>query len=122
MRSATLRRSGHGDELLSKILTMRPLYSVLVVCCIALIAHTSFASPSFDCAKASAAVEKLICADRALSDEDLGVAKALSATRQGLGADNDKLVLKEQKLWLSRRTSGVPHPKRCRIVIGRPNS
>jgi uncharacterized protein len=58
---------------------------------------------SFDCRKASAAVEKMICADGQLSDLDGRL--ALSYRRALAGAKDPGLLKAEQKTWLTTERS-----------------
>src|SRR5689334_22860903 len=55
--------------------------------------------PSFECAKATTAVERLICGDESLAHADRAVAQAY----RGAKARNVKGVLVSQKEWLARR-------------------
>lgn len=67
------------------------------------------AEPSFDCAKASAPVEKLICADQDLGDLDGELAKAYAIKRQSLSAEDAETLKLEQRQWLAQRN------KKCGI-------
>lgn len=57
----------------------------------------AFAGPSFDCAKASSKVEKLICSDKSLSDTDAMLAEDYKAL---LAITDDKGVKQRQLAWL----------------------
>jgi uncharacterized protein len=58
---------------------------------------------SFDCAKAEAADEKAVCADRQLNDEDVEMAVLYTQLKPllGMGARGDMEY--EQSVWLKRR-------------------
>ena len=60
---------------------------------------------SFDCAKAETADEKVVCADRALNDEDVEMSVLYSQLNPllGMGARGD--LDDEQIAWLKRRAS-----------------
>ena len=60
------------------------------------------AGPSFDCAKASAPVEKLLCADANLGTLDTKLAAALKAALARPGQDRDA-TLAAQRRWLAAR-------------------
>ena len=64
------------------------------------------AAPSFDCGKASIAIEQAICKDEALADLDRRLAEVYAAQRQSSSKDLAKLA-REQKKWLAlaRRNS-----------------
>jgi uncharacterized protein len=60
---------------------------------------------SFDCAKAEAADEKAVCADRRLNDEDVEMAVLYTQLKPllGMGARGD--MEDEQAAWLKRRAA-----------------
>jgi uncharacterized protein len=60
---------------------------------------------SFDCAKAEAADEKIICADRQLNDADVEMSVLYTQLKPllGMGARGD--MEDEQATWLKRRAS-----------------
>jgi uncharacterized protein len=60
---------------------------------------------SFDCAKAEAADEKAVCADRQLNDEDVEMAVLYTHLKPllGMGARGD--MEGEQAAWLKRRAT-----------------
>ena len=63
----------------------------------------SFAQPSFDCAKASNAVERAICTDPNLAALDVEMATLYSAARGAAqGSAAEKLVA-AQRAWMKRR-------------------
>lgn len=64
------------------------------------------AGPSFDCAKASTAVEKSICADPLLSRLDQAMADNYSAMRNsGIGAEAREELKASQRQWSAARSS-----------------
>lgn len=57
-------------------------------------------TPSFDCAKASSKIEKLICSDADLADLDMALGDTFS-TRIKASTESDKKALREsQKEWI----------------------
>jgi uncharacterized protein len=57
-------------------------------------------TPSFDCAKASSKIEKLICSDADLADLDMAMGDTYS-TRIKTTTESDKKVLREtQEEWI----------------------
>lgn len=61
---------------------------------------------SFDCGKATAPVEKLICSDPKLSKLDEALAGAYAAKREALaGEDDARGLVREQRAWLARRNN-----------------
>ncbi len=59
--------------------------------------------PSFDCARASTAVEGAICNSSTLAALDRQLADAYSARRAGLGSSGRDRLLAEQRSWLGAR-------------------
>lgn len=59
--------------------------------------------PSFDCAKASTAVEGAICGSTTLSALDVQISAAYSARRAELGTSGRGRLLADQRTWLERR-------------------
>jgi len=68
-------------------------------------------SPSFDCAAASNAVERMICADPQLRALDRGIAIFYASARRGRGAAH---VERDQVLWL-RRDRGICAVPACLV-------
>jgi len=64
--------------------------------------------PSFDCAKATTAVEKAICADPVLANWDRNMAGMFSLILAGARPDTRKTVLAAQNAWLSQLSNCVP--------------
>jgi uncharacterized protein len=62
-------------------------------------------SPSFDCAKATAAVEKSVCASRELSNLDRKLADAYTKAMQTWPDDERSAQRKAQAAWLTRRNA-----------------
>ncbi|WP_233715970.1 lysozyme inhibitor LprI family protein [Helicobacter trogontum] len=60
------------------------------------------AKPSFDCAKATTKVEKIICSDESgqLQNLDRYMAKAYKKLRQNLNKNEQNKLLTSQRLWL----------------------
>ncbi len=59
---------------------------------------------SFDCSKATRAVDRMICADARLSQADRDLAQAYKAALAGAQSDRDRERLRDsQRLWLANR-------------------
>lgn len=63
------------------------------------------ASPSFDCAKATAPVEKLICGDAGLAASDRKVAELYAALLKNVSADDAVKQRTAQRAWLNQRNA-----------------
>lgn len=60
--------------------------------------------PSFDCSKAAAPVEVLICSDSVLADQDFRLAAVFDASRKNASSPNvSKALLDDQRAWLKDR-------------------
>ena len=59
--------------------------------------------PSFDCAKASTKVEKLICSDEALAGKDRELAEKVAQVRSGYSGTLHESFIKGQRTWLKLR-------------------
>jgi uncharacterized protein len=66
-------------------------------------AGASSAQPSFDCAKASNAVERAICADPNLAALDVEMAAAYSAARAAVDGTAAEKLVAAQRAWMKRR-------------------
>lgn len=66
-------------------------------------ANTWAASPSFDCAKASSDVEKLICKDAELAQLDNSLASLYSTVLKNTPAAEQKSLKAEQRGWVKGR-------------------
>jgi uncharacterized protein YecT (DUF1311 family) len=62
-------------------------------------------SPSFDCRKASAPVEKLICSDAKLSDLDRQMAESFRQALDKAPVADRAIILKRQNRWLQARAN-----------------
>ena len=72
------------------------------------ISKNTVISPSFDCAKATTEVEKLICSDAELAELDREMAKAYSELNSSFSKKKDqKQLSRRQRIWLNNR-SKVP--------------
>jgi uncharacterized protein len=65
---------------------------------------------SFDCALASAPIEKLICSDDDLAALDAALGQAYGARRQGLSRDEAAALRREQRDWLHNRLTACDVP------------
>lgn len=83
---------------------MRLWIAALVLASAAILsAHVARADgPSFDCAKASTRVEKVICASPELSDLDAKMSQSYQKALHASDANSQALV-QEQKSWLAKR-------------------
>jgi len=68
------------------------------------------AQPSFDCQRAAAPIEHLICGNDRLSDLDSRLSAAFRARREGLSEADRAPLLQEQRRWLTGRLAncGIP--------------
>jgi uncharacterized protein len=65
--------------------------------------------PSFDCAKATTALDKLICDDEGLAARDAAMAAAFAAARsRAAGAEGRTALLADQRDWLAGRAAACP--------------
>lgn len=71
-------------------------------------------APSFNCALASAPVEKLICADDSLADLDAALGRAYQARRLALAEAQRPALITGQREWLKDRQS------QCRLAAQGP--
>ena len=62
-----------------------------------------FEKPGFDCAKASAPIEVLMCGNAELAGLDRAVGDLYGSLRKGLPADRSKALRDEQRKWLVAR-------------------
>ena len=83
---------------------MRRSWSILSFAVLVLGSTDIFAQEaSFDCLKAAAPIEQLICSDPQLVALDGAVGQALAALRQRLPEKDRASALAEQRAWLSQR-------------------
>jgi len=61
------------------------------------------ANPSFNCAKASSSVEKLICNDAELADLDRSLSSLYSRVMENSSAADQKRLKTEQRGWVKGR-------------------
>ena len=78
---------------------MRPL---LLAASLA-VAGSATAAPSFNCAKAGTPVEKAICANSALADQDAAIARQYKDVREKLDAEAAKSLTADQRYFLGMR-------------------
>jgi uncharacterized protein len=64
---------------------------------------TFAASPSFDCAKASSSVEKLVCNDAELAKLDNSLSSLYHQLLKNLSVADQKLLKTEQRGWVKGR-------------------
>lgn len=73
-------------------------------------AGSAAAAPSFNCAKATTPVEKAICANPALADQDAAIAQQYKAVRAKLDAEAAKALTADQRYFLSVRDQVYAQP------------
>lgn len=76
--------------------------ALLLLACIA-VSGNAGADPSFDCAKASQKIEKIICQSEKLSRQDLKLDSLYKEVMSGLTPDVQLEIRKEQRQWLRNR-------------------
>jgi len=69
-------------------------------------AAAAAAQPSFDCAKATTAAEKAICASPALAAADAAMGKAYQALDKSIKPDQQKGLRTDQNGWVTSRDGG----------------
>lgn len=79
---------------------MRRLIPFLVL---AAAAATPAAAASFDCNKARTADERVICANRALNDQDVRVDQLYAITRHLVPMGGRGAIMDDQRAWLKSR-------------------
>ena len=82
---------------------MNPTRLVLVTALLATSAVAQAASPSFDCAKATHDVEKLICKDADLASLDNSLSSLYHTLMKNTSAAEQKLLKTEQRGWVKGR-------------------
>ena len=87
---------------------MRFTAAIFIV--VALDSGARAAQPSFDCQRAAAPIEHLICGSDRLSDLDSALSAAFRARREGLSEADRAPLLQEQRRWLTGRLAscGIP--------------
>jgi uncharacterized protein len=82
---------------------MNPTRLVLVTCLFATTTVAQAASPSFDCAKATHDVEKLICKDAELASLDNSLSSLYHTLMKNISAAEQKTLKTEQRGWVKGR-------------------
>jgi len=82
---------------------MNPTRLVFVTALLATSAVAQAASPSFDCAKATHDVEKLICKDAELANLDNSLSSLYHTLMKNTSAAEQKLLKTEQRGWVKGR-------------------
>lgn len=82
----------------------------LVFAALLAMAGSSAAAPSFNCAKATTPVEKAICANPALADQDAAIEQQYTALRGKLDPDAVKSLTADQRYFLSVRDKIYAEP------------
>ncbi|MEQ8266215.1 MAG: lysozyme inhibitor LprI family protein [Parvibaculum sp.] len=90
--------------------------AVLAVLLAALLHASPATAASFDCAKASSAREKTVCADPQLSKTDEEIAAAYAAARAALSPEGAEIMRKSQRSWL--RFLGKACPEGDAVCLG----
>ncbi|WP_191578900.1 lysozyme inhibitor LprI family protein [Achromobacter insolitus] len=73
-------------------------------------AGSAVAAPSFNCAKASTPVEKSLCGNSRLGDQDAAIAQQYKAVRDQLDAEAAKALVADQKYFLGVRDRAYAEP------------
>ena len=81
------------------IMRKSPVLAALV----AAVAASTAQAASFECARARAADEKAICADRGLNDKDVTLAVSLKMTAHLMAMGGRGDLMDEQRAWLANR-------------------
>lgn len=74
------------------------------------LAGSAAAAPSFNCAKASTPVEKSLCSNFILGDQDAAVAKQFNEVRGKLDAEAAKALVDDQRYYLGVRDESYAEP------------
>src|SRR5882724_3921623 len=79
----------------------------IAAACVLFASFPAFAQggPSFDCAKASNAVERAVCKDPELAKADRGMAMAYAALMVRLGSPAKDDLAKDQERWIDERNN-----------------
>ena len=88
------------------------------VSALALFGVETASAASFPCEKATTAVEKSICADKAVSELDEHLGRYYSAARAALGTGKSCLA-QDQKAWLKTRNACKDAKCLKRVYLGR---
>jgi uncharacterized protein len=89
--------------LINWIIAMNPTRLILVTGLLATSGVAQAASPSFNCAKASSSVEKLICNDAELASLDNSLSSLYHTLMKNTSAAEQKLLKTEQRGWVKGR-------------------
>ena len=73
-------------------------------------AGSAAAAPSFNCAKASTPVEKSLCGNSVLGNQDAAIAQQYKTVREQLDADAAKALAADQKYFLGVRDNAYDEP------------
>lgn len=73
-------------------------------------AGSAVAAPSFNCAKASTPVEKSLCGNSRLGDQDAAIAQQFKIVRGELDAEAAKALVADQKYFLGVRDNAYAEP------------
>lgn len=83
---------------------------LLVLSAALAMAGSAVAAPSFNCAKASTPVEKSLCGNSRLGDQDAAIAQQYKAVRDEMDAESAKALMADQKYFLSVRDAAYAEP------------
>lgn len=82
-----------------------PLFAVMSLMTSLSAAAPTTAQPSFDCSKATTAVEQAICRNPALAEEDAAMARLYASARVSAAGTGTSGQVQRQKDWLLERSS-----------------
>ncbi len=74
------------------------------------VAGSAAAAPSFNCAKAATPVEKSICANSVLANQDAAIAQQYTAVRGQLDTEAAKALTADQRYYLGARDDAYAEP------------
>lgn len=96
------------------------LAAILLFGAMAAPATTMAATPSFDCARATTAVEKLLCADDGLARQDRLLAAVYKRALERLDAGEADRLRGEQRAWAKGRAEACPpnRPDAAQCLVG----
>lgn len=96
--------SGYNDSMRKVMITrMLPIVIFLIACTVSFPAVVLAQGPTFDCAKASGSIEKMICADPELGALDRTLSAVYSAALSKAANERPPILKVEQRGWIKGR-------------------
>ncbi|AYD66021.1 hypothetical protein DVB37_20410 [Achromobacter sp. B7] len=91
--------------------TVKPWLAALAVVALAMAAPAGAApQPSFDCAKATADVDRAICASDALATQDASIARRFAEAKKAFDADTARALTQDQRYFVGVRNEDYAVP------------